>query len=53
MSCEVDGKEWVQPAFPYQGKCVEWLRAEYGALDATDRIAVDAILEGTGCEALF
>lgn len=48
----VDGKRWEQQPFPYQGKCLQWLRAEYARLDGADRNRVDAMLAGTGCEAL-
>lgn len=50
---EIDGKPWVQQPFPYQVKCLQWLRAEYGALSDGDRAAVDNILKGTGCERLL
>ena len=53
MEAEIDGREWTQPAFPYQGKCLQWIREEYNALASEDRISVDSILEGSGCEALF
>lgn len=49
----VDGKPWVQQPFPYQGKCVQWIREAYQKLDAGDRAAVDRILRGTGCEPLL
>ena len=48
----VEGKPWVQEPFPYQAKCLQWLRIEYAKLDDGDRQRVDAILAGTGCEAL-
>jgi hypothetical protein len=35
------------------GKCLQWLREGYAALPSGDRAAVDAVLAGTGCEALF
>lgn len=53
VDCIVDGEKWVQPAFPYQAKCLVWLREEREALSAGDRADLDAILAGTGCEALF
>jgi glutathione S-transferase len=53
VKTEVGGKPWVQQPFPYQVKCLQWLRAEYGALSAADRAAVDSILKGTGCERLL
>ncbi len=49
----VDGKTWQQPAFPYQGRCLHWIREHYLALTDSDRQWVDALLLGTGCEALF
>ena len=53
VECQIDGAKWVQDAFPYQGKCLVWLREQYAGLDAEARSAADAILAGTGCEALF
>ncbi len=50
---EIDGKSWIQQPFPYQAKCLMWLREEYGALSAADRMRVDAALASTGCEVLF
>ena len=50
---EVDGLPWVQQPFPYQGKCVRWLRESYGRLGAADRAKVDTVLDGTGCEPLL
>jgi hypothetical protein len=49
----IDGQPWVQQPFPYQAKCLMWLRQEYAALDAGARAKVDAALKGTGCEVLF
>ena len=53
VSLELDGKTWVQEPFPYQAKCLQWLRIEYAKLDGADREAVDELLAGTGCEALM
>jgi glutathione S-transferase len=49
----IDGRPWVQKPFPYQAKCLRWLREAYAGLAADDHAAVDALLEGTGCELLF
>ena len=49
----VDGQPWVQQAFPYQNKCLAYLRRDYAALDAGARAVVDHALAGTGCEPLF
>ena len=53
VECEIDGRKWVQKPFPYQGKCLRWLREGHGALAPDDRTFVDSLLSGTGCEALF
>ena len=53
VECTIDGRPWVQQPFPYQGKCLHWLRESRAALTPDDRREVDAILKGTGCERLF
>lgn len=53
MRTVIDGKPWVQPTFPYQAKCLQWINEAYRALDASARGQVDALLAGTGCEALL
>ena len=53
VETEIDGRAWVQVPFPYQAKCLQWVRQEYARLDGADRAAVDRMLAGTGCEALF
>jgi glutathione S-transferase len=53
VECTIDGRAWVQKPFPYQGKCLQWLREGYSALARGDRAAVDAVLAGSGCEMLF
>jgi glutathione S-transferase len=50
---DIDGRAWIQQPFPYQGKCLKWLREAYTALGESDRNFVDEILAGTGCEAIF
>ena len=32
VECEIDGREWVQKSFPYQAKCLRWLREARAAL---------------------
>ncbi len=53
VEAQVDGLAWVQPPFPYQAKCLQWLRAAHAALPPASRATVDAILAPTGCAALF
>ena len=33
----VEGKPWQQEPFPFQAKCLQWLRIEYAKLDESDR----------------
>jgi len=49
----IDGARWTQQSFPYQAKCLKWINEQYHALGTPDRARVDAVLAGTGCEALF
>jgi glutathione S-transferase len=53
VECVIDGHVWKQQAFPYQAKCLGWLRDEFIALSETDRRHAGALLAGTGCDALF
>ncbi|MEZ5502977.1 MAG: hypothetical protein R3E50_10075 [Halioglobus sp.] len=47
----IDGAQWSQQTFPYQAKCLKWIREHYLALGDDDRARVDKVLAGTGCEA--
>jgi glutathione S-transferase len=53
VECEIDGRPWVQQPFPYQAKCLKWLREGHAALPQADRAFVDSYLNGTGAGALF
>jgi len=53
VRCEIDGLPWVQQPFPYQGKCLKWLREARAALIPSDQKFVDAALESTGADAIF
>ena len=53
MTTEVDGCVWEQTPFPYQAKCLQWIRHEFVRLDPEDRDVVGDVLAGTGCERLF
>jgi glutathione S-transferase len=53
VECEIDGQPWVQQPFPYQAKCLGWLREGWAALGASDRAFVDSYLDGTGAQAIF
>ena len=52
VTTEIDGRPWTQQPFPYQAKCLQWIRQEYARLDPEDREFVADILQGTGCEVL-
>ncbi|MFK7966850.1 MAG: glutathione S-transferase family protein [Burkholderiaceae bacterium] len=49
----VDGKPWTQRPFPYQAKCVRWLREAFAQLSAQDRDAFGNLIAGSGLEPLF
>ncbi len=51
--CQIDGQEYRQGPFKYQGKCLHWLREAYADLDPNDRSRADSVLTGTGCTLLF
>ena len=53
VETEIDGRPWTQNAFPYQAKCLGWLREEYGALPEAAKAQVDAAIAETGWETLF
>ena len=50
---EIDGSLWTQKAFPYQAKCLKWIREEFEALSENDQSRVKAFLDGAGCEKLL
>lgn len=53
VTAEVDGKPWVQAPFPYQAKCVRWLRASYADLPSAARDQLGPLLEQTGLAGMF
>jgi glutathione S-transferase len=53
VETEIDGKPWRQEPFPYQAKCLQWLRQAYVQLQDEERERAAAVLDGTGCELLF
>lgn len=50
---EVDGLLWKQKSFPYQAKCLTWIKDEFNTLNDVDKRRVLDFLDGTGCEKLF
>ena len=53
VRCVIDGQDYWQKPFPYQRKCLGWIREERDALGDDDKAFVDGLLDGTGCEVLF
>ncbi|MCZ6460001.1 MAG: glutathione S-transferase [Gammaproteobacteria bacterium] len=53
VTTQIEGRPWVQEPFPYQAKCLQWLRQQYVKLEGEDRAFIDSLLEGTGIELLF
>jgi len=49
VRAEVDGQPWVQQPFPYQGKCVGWLRQSWAGLGAADQAWLRGLLAPAGC----
>ena len=49
---KLDGLIWSQRTFPYQVKCLTWLREEYESLTKSEKTEVNKIIDGTGCETL-
>ena len=48
----IDGASWRQQTFPYQVKCLRWIRDEFGELSDDNKARALSVLSGTGCEAL-
>ena len=53
MEATIDGQRWVQPTFPYQAKCLQWINHEYNTLSKPDQAQVDKILKDSGCESII
>ena len=53
VEATIEGQAWSQNPFPYQAKCLRWLREGRDALSPHARAQVDAALAPSGCMALF
>lgn len=49
----IDGATWRQQTFPYQAKCLRWIRSQFTDLADTDRLRALEAMAGTGCESLI
>ena len=46
----IDGSIWKQKTFPYQVKCLNWIKDEFNKLSANDKKTTLDLIGGTGCE---
>jgi glutathione S-transferase len=53
VAAVVDGQAWSQQPFPYQSKCLQWLRDAHAALPAAARVTVDRLMAPAGLAGLF
>jgi glutathione S-transferase len=53
VETEVDGRPWTQHPFPYQARCLAWIREGFDELSPIEQSTVRGILDGTGCEPLL
>ena len=49
----IDDEIWEQKTFPYQVKCLDWIRDEFTNLEEDDKTKVLNFLTETGCEKLL
>ena len=52
-SNQICGSDWSQKTFPYQAKCLNWVREEFNRLNQEDKDLAVSLLKDTGCENLF
>ena len=52
-SNQICGSDWSQKTFPYQAKCLNWVREEFNRLNQEDKDLAVSLLKNTGCENLF
>lgn len=53
VETRIDGREWTQPVFPYQVKCLSALREAFKALPDSIKPVVRETLHSAQCEALM
>ena len=49
---DLDGYQWKQKSFPYQAKCLDWIRAEYQNLTSDHKEDILNFLNDNNCESL-
>jgi glutathione S-transferase len=50
---EINGSVWSQASFPYQAKCLAWIREEFSKLTNEDQETLADLLEKTDCRPLI
>ena len=51
-SVDLAGYPWKQKSFPYQAKCLDWIREEFKNLDQANQEKVSNFLKANNCQAL-
>ena len=49
----IDGSVWKQKTFPYQVKCLKWIKDEFDKLSAKDKKSTLTLIAGSGCESIL
>ena len=49
----IDGALWKQKTFPYQAKCLKWIKMEFDKLTAKDKKSTLDLIGGSGCESIL
>ena len=49
----IDNAVWKQKTFPYQAKCLKWIKNEFDLLNQEDKKRVLDFLDDTGCETIL
>jgi len=50
---KIDNSTWKQKTFPYQSKCLRWIKHEFNSLSSGDKNKIKDYLSGTGCELIL
>ncbi len=49
----IDSSIWKQKTFPYQVKCLKWIKDEFNKLSADNKKLTLRLLAGSGCESIL
>ena len=49
----IDGEIWKQKTFPYQVKCLNWIKDEFNMLSPDDKEITLNLIGGSGCEKIL